>query len=153
LVLNSLAQHPWPEKQEEQLMDEESKHDEAAAIMRRINQAWLDGRFEDMAPMMHPDIVMAFPGFAGRTRGREDFIAGFRDFYQTARIDKFREYDHQVDVAGDVAVVTFHYEMTYERSGEGFRSTGRDFWVLQKQGGAWIAIWRTMLDTEETAAE
>jgi hypothetical protein len=49
-------------------------------------------------------------------------------------------------------VVTFRYEMVYERSGGRFRSTGRDLWVFQSQGRAWIAVWRTMLDMEETAA-
>ena len=133
-------------------MVEESKRDSTAATMRRINRAWLDGRVEDLAVMVHPEIVMVFPGFAARIQGREDFLAGFRDFCQTARIHEFREYDHQVDIAGDMAVVTFRYEMVYERSGGRFRSTGRDLWVFQSQGGAWIAVWRTMLDMEENAA-
>lgn len=55
--------------------------------------------------------------------------------------------DHQIDVACDTAVVTFRYEMVYERSGKRYHSTGRDLWVFQNQGNAWIAVWRTMLDT------
>lgn len=133
-------------------MVEESKGDRAVATMRRINRAWLDGQVEDLTPMVHPEIIMVFPGFAGRVQGREDFLAGFRDFCQNARIHEFREHDHQVDVAGDMAVVTFRYEMVYERSGGRFRSTGRDLWVFQSQGRAWIAVWRTMLDMEEKAA-
>jgi ketosteroid isomerase-like protein len=133
-------------------MVEESKRDSAAATMRRINRAWLAGQVEDLAPMVHPEIVLVFPGFAGRVQGREDFLAGFRDFCQNSRIHEFREHDHQVDVAGDMAVVTFRYEMVYERSGGRFRSTGRDLWVFQSQGIAWIAVWRTMLDMEENAA-
>jgi hypothetical protein len=42
--------------------------------------------------------------------------------------------------------------MLYERSGERFRATGRDLWVFQKQSGAWIAVWRTMLDVDERPA-
>lgn len=133
-------------------MVEESKRDGAAATTRRINRAWLDGQVEDLAPMVHPEIVMAFPGFAGRVQGREDFLGGFRDFCQNTRIHEFREHDYQVDVAGDMAVVTYRYEMVYERSGGRFRSTGRDLWVFQSQGSAWIAVWRTMLDMEEKAA-
>jgi ketosteroid isomerase-like protein len=95
---------------------------------------------------------MVFPDFTGRIQGREDFLAGFRDFLQNSTIQEFREHDHQIDVAGDTAVITFRYDMVYERSGERYRSTGRDLWVFQKQGGAWIAVWRTMLDMEENAA-
>ena len=134
-------------------MTEESKREAAAAVMRRINRAWLDGRVEDLVPMVHPDIVMVFPGFAGRTQGREALLLGFRDFCENAKVHDFSDHDLQIDVAGDTAVVTFRYEMVYERSGGRYRSTGRDLWVFQNKGKAgWIAVWRTMLDTNENAA-
>ena len=120
--------------------------------MRRINQAWLDGKVDDLATVVHPEIVMVFPGFSGTAQGREGLLAGFRDFCQNATIYEFREHDQQVDVAGDTAVVTFRYEMVYERSGKRNRSMGRDLWVFQKDGGAWVAVWRTMLDMKESAA-
>jgi hypothetical protein len=126
--------------------------DDAAAVMRRINQAWLAGRVDDLAPMLHPEIVMVFPGFSGRVQGRDALLAGFRDFCQNATMREFHEQDHQVDVVGDAAVVSFRYEMVYERSGERYRATGRDLWVFQNEAGAWIAVWRTMLDMEENAA-
>src|SRR5712691_539991 len=111
-------------------MVDESKREDAATAMRQINQAWLSGQIEDVAPMVHPEIVMVFPDFSGRIQGREDFLAGFRDFCQNATIQEFREHDQQVDVAGDTAVATFRYKMIYERSGKRYRLTGRDLWVL-----------------------
>jgi hypothetical protein len=131
-------------------MTEEHLRQSALATLRQINQTWLDGRVDDLAPLVHPEIVMVFPGFAGRIQGREAFLAGFRDFCQSATIQDFREQDHQVDVAGDTAVVSFRFEMVYERSGERSRSSGRDLWVFQQQGNAWKAVWRTMLDMEDT---
>jgi hypothetical protein len=120
--------------------------------MREINKAWLAGRIEDLAPMVHDRIVMVFPGFAGRVQGREVFLAGFRDFCQTATVRQFKEGEHQIDVAGQTAVVNFEYEMLYERSAEQYRVTGRDLWVFEKHGAAWLAVWRAMLDMSETAA-
>jgi hypothetical protein len=133
-------------------MVDESERENAATAMRLINQAWRDGQVEDLAPMLHPEIVMVLPDFTRTIQGREDFLAGFRDFRQNATIQEFREHDHHVDVAGDTAVITFRYDMVYERSGQRYRSTGRDLWVFQKQDRAWIAVWRTMLDIEENAA-
>jgi ketosteroid isomerase-like protein len=131
---------------------DESKRESAAAAMRQINQAWLTGRVEDLAPLVHSEIVMVVPDFAGKIQGRERFLAGFRDFCQSAAIQEFREQDQQVDVAGDTAVITFRYEMVYVRSGERYRANGRDLWVFERQEGAWIAIWRAMLETKEDAA-
>jgi hypothetical protein len=124
----------------------------AAAAMRRINRAWLEAKVEDLAPMVHPEIVMVLPGFAGRVHGKEEFLAAFRDFCQNAKIHEFREQDLQADVTGDTAVVAFGYEMLYERSDARYRCTGRDLWVFQNRDGTWIAVWRAMLDLEESAA-
>ena len=131
---------------------DESKREIAAAALRQINQAWLNGRVEDLGPLVHSDIVMVLPDFAGKIQGREHFLAGFRDFCQNATIQEFREQDQQVDVVGDTAVITFRYEMVYVRSGERYRAYGRDLWVFEKRQGAWIAIWRAMLDMKEDAA-
>lgn len=121
-------------------------------VMQRISRAWLEGRVDDIEPVVHPEVVMALPGFSGRTQGREEFLAGFRDFAESATIHHFKEHDQQTDVVGDTAVVTYRYELVYERSRERYRATGRDVWVFQKQGSGWLAVWRTMLDMNEDAA-
>jgi hypothetical protein len=131
---------------------QDSKHESVIATIRRINRLWLDGQVEDLGPMVHPEIVMVFPGFTGRMQGRQAFLAGFRDFCENAKVHEFRDHDHQSDVAGNTAVATFQYEMLYERSGKRYRSTGRDLWVFQSQGDAWIAVWRAMLAMQEEAA-
>lgn len=53
------------------MVRDESDHETVAAAMRQINQAWLNGRVEDLTPLVHPGIVVAFPGFTGRARGRD----------------------------------------------------------------------------------
>src|SRR5438552_14896937 len=126
-------------------MVDESKREDAATAMRQINQTWLNGHVEELAPMVHSEIVTVLPDFAGRIQGREHFLAGFRDFRQNATIQEFREHDHQVDVAGDTAVVTFRYDMVYERAETRYRATGQDLWVFQRQRGPWIAVGRRML--------
>ena len=88
-----------------------NKEESAVATMRRINELWVSGRVEDLAPMVNPDVVMAVPGFAGRIHGRKDFLAGVSDFCRSAKIFEFRDYDYESDAIGDVAVITFRYEM------------------------------------------
>lgn len=120
--------------------------------MQRINHAWLDGKVETLVPMVDADIIMVFPGFAGRTQGREQFLAGFKDFCENARVHEFQDHDYETDVVGDIAVVTFRYDMIYERSGERYRASGRDLWVFRHQDGRRTAVWRAMLDMREQAA-
>jgi hypothetical protein len=130
-----------------------NRDDESAIVtMQRINEVWLSGKVEDLAPMMHPDVIMAIPGFTGRIQGRNHLLAGFSDFCQNAKIQEFRDYDHETDTIGNVAVITFRYDMAYERSGDRYHATGRDLWVFHREDNAWIAVWRTMLDMQEEPA-
>jgi ketosteroid isomerase-like protein len=122
------------------------------AILRRINEAWLDGRPHDLLPLIHPEVTMVFPGFAGRIQGAESFIAGFEDFCRMARVHSYREDDCQVDVVADTAIASFRFEMVYEREGSSYQATGRDLWIFTRQAGGWLAAWRTMLDLHEQPA-
>ena len=124
----------------------------ASEAMRRINRAWLDGRPHDLVPLLHPDMVMVFPGFAGRGQGRDAIVAGFVDFCSNARVHSYHEGDVQVDVTGEAAVVSNTFEMVYDRSGERYCATGRDLWVFTKQDGEWVGAWRTMFDLAEKPA-
>jgi hypothetical protein len=133
-------------------MTEESTHESAADAMRRINQAWLHGRLDDLAPMIHPEIVMVLPGFAGRIQGRDAFLAGFLDFLENARVHEYQDDDPHISVADDVAVATFRYVMIYERAGQRSRATGRELWVLSRRDGHWVAVWRAMLEIDEAPA-
>lgn len=119
---------------------------EVAATVRRINDAWRHGRPHDLQPLLHDEIVMVFPGFAGRVEGRAAAIAGFEEFCSTARVSRFEQTDEQIDVAATAAVASFRFEIVYERAGQSYRSTGRDLWVFTKHAGKWLATWRTMLD-------
>jgi hypothetical protein len=64
-------------------------------------------------------------------------------------VQEFRQFDHEADVVGTTAVVSFRYEMDYERAGKRYRATGRDLWVFHNRQEAWTAVWRTMLDVAE----
>ncbi len=68
---------------------------------------------------------------------------------ESARIHGFEESDRQVDVFGDTAVASFAFVLVYEREGKKYRSTGRDLWVFSRDGAAWRAVYRTMLNLAE----
>ena len=66
-------------------MTDEDVREAVATAMREMNRAWLEGNAQDMERLVHPDVVMILPGFAGRVAGREAFVNGFRDSSSSAR--------------------------------------------------------------------
>ena len=129
-----------------------SAREAVIATMNAINRTWIDGRPEALSPFFHSDMTMVFPGFEGSAQGKEALIAGFVDFCTNADVHEYREDDVRVDVVGETAVVSFRYEMVYERSAEIHRANGRDLWVFANHDGNWLAVWRTMLDVSERLA-
>jgi hypothetical protein len=123
---------------------------EVHAAMAAINKAWREGEPLAMAGMLHAGIVMVMPGFSGTVTGRQALLDGFVEFCSNARVVEYEESDEQIQVIDDLAVLTFRFAMVYERPGYRARSKGRDMWVFRSIGGKWLALWRTMMELEET---
>jgi len=126
---------------------------EVHAVLASINEAWREGHPSSMAEHLHPEIVMALPGFEQIVRGRETLIASFDEFCKNARVLEYEESGEHIDAIGDCAVATFRFKMLYERAAYREMSQGRDLWVFHREQDRWIAVWRTMIElsAERTA--
>jgi uncharacterized protein (TIGR02246 family) len=113
--------------------------------VQKINRAWRTGEISDVGELFHPDAVIVHPGFEGRTEGREACLQSYRDFAAQATVRRLDEYDPQVDVTGDTAVISYGFQIDYEMDGETYADAGRDVFVLTRAGGRWQAIWRTLV--------
>ena len=122
---------------------------EVHKTLSAINNAWRNCRTEEMKSYLHPNIVMKLPGFSQDIKGRKALIDGFNEFCTNAQVLEYSESDEQINVIGNCAVVSFKFEMIYEREKYRDKSTGRDLWIFETQGKNWVAVWRTMLDVNE----
>src|SRR5260370_12735527 len=119
-----------------------SVREAVSAAMQRISRTWLGLRPDDLVPLLHPDMRLVFPGFAGRVEGREGFVAGFADFCGNATVHEYREANHQADVIADTAVVSFNYQIVYERSQKTNCPTSPALWVFVPHSGVLRAVFR-----------
>jgi ketosteroid isomerase-like protein len=130
-------------------MTENAASDAVAEALKKLNRAWLSEQFDELPALLHRDVVAVAPGFVERSRGSEAFIAGLRDFVQSATIHDFAEHDIEADVIGDSAVASYRFEIDFERSGQRYLGTGRDLYVFRRVEGEWLAVWRTLLGVDE----
>jgi ketosteroid isomerase-like protein len=126
-----------------------SAEDDVREAMENIQSAWRENRARDMIPHLHPDVVMALPGFAGVIKGRHILVTSFVEFSKSARVLQYGESNQNVEVVGDTAIVTFEFQMTYERGDYRGLSKGRDCWVFARDDDRWLAVWRTMMDVSD----
>jgi len=121
------------------------EQDEAWHIVRRINQAWVQRRTEDLEALLHPAVVIAPLPPAEPVRGREACIESYRESALEARVLHFEELRPAVEVFGDAAVATYDFAITYEANGTYTTERGREIFLLTREEGRWQAVWRTQI--------
>ena len=119
-------------------------------VLSLINKSWLNGKPEEMNVHLNPDITMRPPGFSHNITGSSVFISSFIDFCKNSKVIEFTENDEVIDLVGNCAIATYNFEMIYETKSYRAKSKGRDFWIFEKTENSWKAVWRTMMDLEET---
>ena len=127
--------------------------EEIRLLLRSINQAWTQGRPEDLAPYFRDDMVIVGPGFQGRTEGKQACIESYKEFISQATIRDYEESEIVVDVWGETAVASYHFEIDYEMGGTEYHDTGYDLFVFVREGGLWRVAWRTLVPLESQERE
>jgi ketosteroid isomerase-like protein len=112
--------------------------EELSAALDQIIQSGMGGRTEGLARILDDQIVMVFPGFGRQAQGKDTMLGGFKDFAANAEVLRHRETDEQIDIIGDAAVASYHFEIIYAREGTTYRSTGRDLWFfIDRRAAGW----------------
>lgn len=121
--------------------------EEIRGLVRSINDAWRDGRFDELSGYLHDGMVMVFPGFSGRCGGKAACIDSYRAFARQADVRTYDEDEVAVDLWGDrTAVATYRFRIEYDLGGRTHRDEGRDVLVFSRdEDGGWRAVWRTMV--------
>ncbi len=125
---------------------EKDVHEALAAI----NNAWRNRQPMEMYEYLHHDITLAMPGFKEKVVGRHTFLASFVEFCANAQVVHYSESEEHINIVDKVAIASLRFNMIYERGTYRARSSGRDIWAFELIGDRWIAVWRTMIDVNET---
>lgn len=128
------------------MMTEHTTEAEATVgqLVRDLNQAWLDGRIDELQRFFAEDVVTALQE-GSRIVGREAVIASFRRFTERATTHSFEEHELVVDTFKSTAVATLRFRILYEVEGDVFDEIGREYLVLERSADGWRVVWRTQI--------
>jgi ketosteroid isomerase-like protein len=128
---------------------EQDDRNQVRLVLEKINEAWSKGNPESipgkLSSSFHDAMVIRGPNFQELSRGRQACVQSYKDFLDQARVHQCKLSEPQIDVAGDTAVATHAWEMTYEQMGETYEESGHDLFVFTRANGKWLAAWRVML--------
>jgi ketosteroid isomerase-like protein len=118
---------------------------EIQELVRKINDAWLNGTVAQLHGYFHDDMVIRGPQFQELCRGKAACVKSYEEFLAQAKVKDYKDTAPSIDVFGVSAVATFQWEMTYELSGQEYCEPGSDTLVLTKESGRWLVLWRLVL--------
>lgn len=120
---------------------------EAWSAVRESNRARVTGATRELSALLDPEAVVAPPGFSSPIRGREAVVRAVEDERQHARVESYEELEHSVTIFGDLAMVTYRYEMRFRpvKDEEEREESGQEVVALRRSGGRWKVLWRTRL--------
>jgi len=112
--------------------------------VRASNAAWLRGEPRDVADLYADDAVLITPDLR-RVEGRVAIVQSYVDYVSQVRTDHFRELGHSVELRGDVAVLTYTFDVRYEVEESVYQEQGQEVVVFARRGERLVAIWRTQI--------
>jgi hypothetical protein len=116
-----------------------------AAFARALDQCWLEGRLDDLAQYMAPEVVMVAPGGQHRMVGLASAVESYREFVGRSRVFRFDSSNYVVTEHAGAAVVDYAWEMEWDSGGARHAAKGREVLVLSRLPAGWRVIWRTQI--------
>ena len=108
--------------------------------VRAMNDAWTKGDPTDLAEFFHEEMVAITPTDRERVRGRAACIDNWARFRNTTLIHRWEEFDPEIHVYGDAAVVAYYYRLECDLDGHIITMSGRDMFFMVKRGDRWWAV-------------
>ena len=130
-------------------MTKPQAREQVAALVRRLNESWVNGRFDALKEFFQPDAVLVAPGFTDLLYGRDAIVQTYREFLAQATLHAFEMREPRVDVFASTAIAVCPYTTEYSLEGRRWRATGHDVLVFVETAGEWSVAWRMLAAGEE----
>lgn len=130
-------------KEERGAVDDSVLKEEVWTAVLEMNRCWaLEGNTDGLDEYFHENMVALTPADTKLLEGRDACIASWKRFVEAVKILEWKEIDPKIEVfnSGKLAVVTYYYEITFERDGKSFKEEGRDMLTLINENGKWWVV-------------
>ena len=125
---------------QEMTPQEETIKREVWNTLRELNDCWTKGDGSGLVNHFHKDMVAITPTKRERLVGCDACVASWMGFAKAAKINSWKEIDPLITLLGNMAIVTYYFDMSFEMGGQTIKMGGRDMYVFLKENGKWWAV-------------
>ncbi len=133
-------------------MDIEKIKEEIWKTVQDINRAWaVQGDAAKLTNYFHKDMVVISPMDGIQGEGGEVCVNSYRAFIEAAQIHHMEESDPKIQIykEGEVAIVTYNFDIAYDMEGKSIRESGQEMFVMTKEDGKWWVTTKVLLSYKD----
>lgn len=112
-------------------------------LISEMNQAWLDGRFDELSRYFTPDVIMLLPGSKQTIQGVENMINSYKAFTQNATVHQFKIENLTLFEHEGFDIVHGEFDVEYEFNGKKAQGKFLEIYVVAHVRGQLKIAWRT----------
>ena len=109
-------------------------------VVRSVNTLWTTGRVDELEEHFHHRMLALTPVDRNVLVGRAACMESWRRFTRAARVITWEETEPRVEIHQDTAIVAYYYKARCEMDGRTVDLSGRDLFVLHREGGRWWVV-------------
>jgi ketosteroid isomerase-like protein len=119
-------------------------------LITDMNQAWSDGRLDDLDTYYHPDALLLPPDAGEPIQGRAGIVSTYRDFAAMTQLHSFTPQACDCYTIGDNTAIHMRFEVDYSMEDSRYLESGLEVYLLNDTPQI---IWRyqTVLSTRTLA--
>jgi hypothetical protein len=115
------------------------------SFIQELNQAWLEGRYADLAEFFAPDVVMLPPGSKTPTLGVEQMIQSYEDFGSSAWVREFQITGLTIYEWNHLAMCHMSFEIDFELDSGRFQEAGLEVYDIDASRPKPKVVWRSQI--------
>ena len=111
--------------------------------VRKLNKCWTCGdpaELEKLADYFHEEMVAITTTNRFRLEGKEVCLKSWQGFAENAKIHSWKERDPTVQIFGEIAIVTYYFDLSFDLVGQTINMNGRDMFTLIKENDKWLVV-------------
>lgn len=115
-----------------------------------FNQAWTQGKSEDILPLLHQDAIFLAPDLKTEISGKDACLQTIKDYVNNAKTKSFNVTNTKIHIWENTAIVSIDYHVKYEMKNKIHQEASKELWTMSNASGKWQLVWRAMVGNDTT---
>jgi len=128
-------------------------HESVREFLTALNDTWQRGDVDALNAYYHADVVLLPPDLGEPIRGRDAVVGSYRDFLDSARLNRFQTLDLTIFSFPGTEIAHLTFEVDYTLDGARYLEKGLEVYTVLETNDGLQIVWRQQSVLDSRLAE